>query len=269
MVWFDNDQFALILGYGYLVQGNVTIKRNYYVEGLNHNLFSVGQFCDADLEVTFRKFTCFVRDFQGNDLYTSTRGSDLHTISLQESSLPNPICFMAKASLTQAWLWHRHLSHLNFDTINLFSKNDIEELHQFDRFKVWELVNKRFGKSVINLKWLLKNKKDEDKTVIRNKARLLAKGYYQEKGINFEVSFAPVARLESVWISVAYATHKSFTIFQLDVQTIFLNGPLKEEVYVKQPDGFVDPDHRRKRYCPYRKDTLNGLKQAPNPVMMT
>ncbi|GJT14462.1 hypothetical protein Tco_0861504 [Tanacetum coccineum] len=76
-VHFGNDQFALILGYGDLNQGNVTIKRVYYVEGLNHNLFSVGQFCDADLEVAFRKSTCFVRDLQGNDLLTGNRGSDL------------------------------------------------------------------------------------------------------------------------------------------------------------------------------------------------
>ncbi|GJR02368.1 hypothetical protein Tco_0525352 [Tanacetum coccineum] len=83
-VRFGNDQFAPILGYGDLIQGNITIKRVYYVEGLNHNLFSVGQFCDADLEVAFRKSTCFVRDLQGNDLLTGNRGSDLYTISIQD-----------------------------------------------------------------------------------------------------------------------------------------------------------------------------------------
>ncbi|GJT28092.1 retrovirus-related pol polyprotein from transposon TNT 1-94 [Tanacetum coccineum] len=124
-VRFGNDQFAPILGYGDLVQGNITIKRVYYVEGLNHNLFSVGQFCDADLEVAFRKSTCFVRDLQGNDLLTGNRGSDLYTISLQETTSSTPICLLAKASPTQAWLWHRRLSHLNFDYINLLSKKDI------------------------------------------------------------------------------------------------------------------------------------------------
>ncbi|GJY34687.1 retrovirus-related pol polyprotein from transposon TNT 1-94 [Tanacetum coccineum] len=98
-VKFGNDQIAVILGYGDLVQGNITIKRVYYVQGLNHNLFSVGQFCDADLEVSFRKSTCYVRDLKGNDLLTT--------------------------SSSQAWLWHSRLSHLNFDTINLLSKNDI------------------------------------------------------------------------------------------------------------------------------------------------
>ncbi|GJT33458.1 retrovirus-related pol polyprotein from transposon TNT 1-94 [Tanacetum coccineum] len=136
-----------------------------------------------------------------------------------------------------------------------------EELHQFDRLQVWELVDKPFGKNVIKLKWLWKNKKDEDQTVIRNKARLVAKGYAQEEGIDFEESFALVARLEAVRIFVAYAAHKSFPIYQMDVKMTFLNGPLKEEVYVAQPDGFVDPDHPDKVYR--LRKALYGLKQAP------
>ncbi|GJV98511.1 retrovirus-related pol polyprotein from transposon TNT 1-94 [Tanacetum coccineum] len=124
-VRFGNDQFALILGYRDLVQENITINRVYYIKGLNHNLFSVGQFCDADLEVAFRKSMCFVRDLQGNDLLTSNCGSDLYTISLQETTSSTLICLMAKAFPTQAWLWHRRLSHLNFDYINLLSKKDV------------------------------------------------------------------------------------------------------------------------------------------------
>ncbi|GJX37579.1 retrovirus-related pol polyprotein from transposon TNT 1-94 [Tanacetum coccineum] len=125
---------------------------------------------------------------------------------------------------------------------------------------VWELVNKPFGKNVIKLKWLWKNKKDEDQTVIRNKVRLVAKGYAQEEGIDFEESFAPVARLEAVRIFVAYAAHKSFPIYQMDVKTAFFNGPLMEEVYVAQPDGFIDPDHPDKVYG--LRKALYGLKQA-------
>nr|GEW95034.1 retrovirus-related Pol polyprotein from transposon TNT 1-94 [Tanacetum cinerariifolium] len=136
-----------------------------------------------------------------------------------------------------------------------------EELHQFDRLQVWELVDKPFGKTVIMLKWLWKNKKDEDQTIICNKARLVEKGYAQEEGIDFEESFAPVARLEAVWIFIAYAAHKSFPIYHMDVKTAFLNGPLKEEVYVAQPDEFVDTDHREKIYR--LRKALYGLKQAP------
>ncbi|GKD44311.1 hypothetical protein Tco_1268956, partial [Tanacetum coccineum] len=103
-VKFGNDQIALILGYGDLVQGTITIKWVYYVEGLNHNLFSVGQFCDADLEVAFRKSTCYIRDLKGNDLLTGSRGTDLYSITLQDSTTPNLICLMAKATSSQAWL---------------------------------------------------------------------------------------------------------------------------------------------------------------------
>nr|GEZ90343.1 hypothetical protein [Tanacetum cinerariifolium]GFA22132.1 hypothetical protein [Tanacetum cinerariifolium] len=499
-VKFMNDQIAPILGYGDLVQGAVPIKRVYYVEGLNHNLFSVGQFCDADLEVAFRKLTCFIRDLKGNDLLTGSRGTDLYSITLQDTHCPNPICLMAKASSSQAWLWHRCLDgenlhkmkekgdecifveyskqsrayrvfnkrtrvimesiHVNFDELphmasdhvssdpapecqrialehdslslaiqrqanipqadrtvttsneldllfspmfdeflngsskvvskssvvssadapnqrqhhttplnnhtapastcqvstlvpivssseninqaETYAENDQvtddefinifctpvqdqgetlsrhvdssnmhtfyqrypsehlwtkdhpleqvienpsqsvrtrrqlesdaemcmfaltvsrtepknikeamadsaliesmeEELHQFDRLEVWELVDRPLCTNVINLKWLWKNKRDEENTVISNKSRLVAKGYAQKEGVDFEESFAPVARLEAVRLFIAYAAHKSFTVYQMDVKTTFLYGPLKEEVYVNQPDGFVDP----------------------------
>nr|GFA30412.1 retrovirus-related Pol polyprotein from transposon TNT 1-94 [Tanacetum cinerariifolium] len=125
MVKFRNDQIIPILGYGDLVQGVFTIKRVYYVEGMDHNLFSIGQFCDADLEVAFRKSTCYIRDLKGNDLLIGSRGTDLYSITLQDTNCPNLICLMAKATSSQAWLWHHRLSHLNFNTINLLSKNDI------------------------------------------------------------------------------------------------------------------------------------------------
>nr|GFB88495.1 Gag-Pol polyprotein [Tanacetum cinerariifolium] len=119
-----------------------------------------------------------------------------------------------------------------------------EELHQFDRLDVWELVDRPLCTNVINLKWLCKNKRDEENTVIRNKSRLVAKGYASE----------------AVRLFITYATHKSFTIYQMDVKTAFLYGPLKEEVYVNQPDGFVDPYHPDKVYR--LKKALYGLKQA-------
>nr|GEY28487.1 hypothetical protein [Tanacetum cinerariifolium] len=429
----------------------------YYVEGLNHNLFSVGQ-CYADLEVAFRKSTCFVRDLQGNDLLTGNHGSNLYTIYLQESTSSTPLCLMAKATPTQAWLWHRRLSHLNFDYINLLSKKDVviglpklkdgenldktkekgdpcilvgystqskgyrvynkrtrmivESIHicfdeikevsetsvanntsglvpqrqkasdydnpdpvpqrqdvsssadadipsqqeldllfgpLYDEFfnaenhndqaeegehlpddeftnpfcappqKEVESSSHNIGNSNVptfnqpqvfeyrctkdhpleqvrgnpsrpvqtrrqlatdpekcmyaltvstaepkNIKetmadsaWIeamqeelhqFDRLRDEDQTVIRNKSRLVAKGYAQEEGIDFEESFALVARLEAVWIFIAYAAHKSFLIYQMDMKMTFLNGPLKEEVYVAQPDGSVEPDHPEKVY---------------------
>ncbi|GJY17236.1 retrovirus-related pol polyprotein from transposon TNT 1-94 [Tanacetum coccineum] len=107
-----------------------------------------------------------------------------------------------------------------------------------------------------------KNKCDAENIVVRNKTRLVAKGYKQEEGIDFEESFAPVARLEAVRMFIAYAAHKNITIFQMDVKTAFLNGPLKEEVYVSQPKGFIDPEFPDHVYR--LKKALYGLKQAPH-----
>nr|GEW05517.1 retrovirus-related Pol polyprotein from transposon TNT 1-94 [Tanacetum cinerariifolium] len=509
------------------------VKKVYYVEGLNHNLFSVGQFCDADLKVDFRKSTCFVRDLQGNDILTGNRGSDLYTISLQESTSTTLLCLMAKATPTQAWLWHRRLSHLNFDYINLLLKKDIVtglpklkyvkdqlcsscELSKAKRssfkskavpsskgrlnllhidlcglMRVASINRKKYILVIVDVysryTWTLflrskdetpevlkeflkmiqgnlqapliivrtdrgiedgedldKMKKKRDQCILLNlftfalmkskkcQRRLLLitlqalflneKRHYdnpdpvpqrqdvsssadadvpsqqeldllfgplydkffnagsnpsmniqststpsthtnvhakennndqaekgeqlqddkftnpfyvstqkvaessshnieqvrgnpsrpvqtrrqlatdpemcmyalrvstaepknikeaiadyawikamqeelhqfdrlQEEGTDFEESFAPVARLKAIWIFIAYATHKSFPVYQMDVKTAFLNGPLKEEVYVAQPDGFIGPHHPKKVYR--LRKALYGLKQAP------
>nr|GEX53411.1 retrovirus-related Pol polyprotein from transposon TNT 1-94 [Tanacetum cinerariifolium] len=126
----------------------------------------------------------------------------------------------------------------------------------FDRLDVWELVDILLCKNVIRNK-----SHDEENTVIRNKSRLVAKEYAQKEGVDFEESFAPVARLEAVRLFIAYVAHKSFTVYQMDIKTTFLYGSLKEEVYVNQLDGFVDPYHPEKVYR--LKKALYGLKQAP------
>nr|GEU72500.1 hypothetical protein [Tanacetum cinerariifolium] len=136
-----------------------------------------------------------------------------------------------------------------------------EELYQFERLDVWELVDRPLCKNVINIKWLWKNKHDEENTAIRNKTRLVAKGYGKNKGIDFEESCAPVARLEAVQLFVAYDAHKSFPVYRMDVKTTFLYGPLKEEVYINHPDGFIDPYHPDQVYR--LKKALYGLKQSP------
>ncbi|GJV10719.1 retrovirus-related pol polyprotein from transposon TNT 1-94 [Tanacetum coccineum] len=401
-VKFRNDQIAPIIGYGDLVHGNITIKRE-------------------------------------NDLLTGSRGTNLYSITLQDTSTPNPIFLMAKASSSQAWLWHRCLLHLNFDTINLLSKNDIvtdllKDGENLDKMKekgdacifVWYSTQSRayrvFNKktrvivetilvnfdelpqmasdhvssdpvptclTLLDLLFSLMfdellngttlvvskssavnaadapNKRQQQNTTqssttaiaadappfniqttpdttlqergkpssrhvdlsnmqtfyqrhpsehrwikyhpleqvigntsqsIRTRRQLktdgemcvftltvsrtepknikeamadsawieamqeelhqfdrldvwelvdrpLSKGYGQQEGIDFEESFAPVAQLEAVWLFVAYAAHKSFPVYQMDIKTAFLYGPLKEEMYVNQPDGFVDPYH--------------------------
>ncbi|GJU01625.1 retrovirus-related pol polyprotein from transposon TNT 1-94 [Tanacetum coccineum] len=381
-VRFGNDQFALILGYGDLVQGNIMINK-------------------------------------GNDLVTGNHGSDFYIISPQETFSSTPICLMAKASPTQAWLWHQRLSHLNFDYINLLLKKDVviglpklkyvkdqlcsscevskakrssfktkvvpsskrrlNLLHMdlcgpmrvasingkkyilvivddYSRY-TWTLflrskdetpevlkdflimiqrnlqalasdydnsgpaphlqhaspladttvlsqqeLDLLFGplydeffnagtSSVINSSSPTDNSKQQDTPPTTNIQSLIdpttpttnvnaeennnnqaeATQVQQdefinpfctsEEGIDFEESFAPVARLEAVRIFVAYVAHKSFPIYQMNVKTAFLNGPLKEKVYVAQPDGFVDPDDPEKVYR--LRKALYGLKQAP------
>ena len=136
-----------------------------------------------------------------------------------------------------------------------------EELNQFTRNDVWELVPKPEDKTIIGTKWVYKNKMNELGEVVRNKARLVAQGYCQEEGIDFEETFAPVARLEAIRILLAFANHNNFKLFQMDVKSAFLNGFVKEEVFVKQPPLFEDmkfPNHVYKL-----KKALYGLKQAP------
>ncbi|GJT19001.1 retrovirus-related pol polyprotein from transposon TNT 1-94 [Tanacetum coccineum] len=136
-----------------------------------------------------------------------------------------------------------------------------EELLQFKRLDVWVLVPAPDNIKPLTLKWLFKNKHDEENKVIRNKTRLVMRGYHQEEGIDFEESFALVARMEAIRIFLAYAAHKSFILFQMDVKTAFLHGTLKEDVYVCQTEGFINADHPSHVYK--LKKALYGLKQAP------
>ncbi|GJT05667.1 retrovirus-related pol polyprotein from transposon TNT 1-94 [Tanacetum coccineum] len=303
---FRNDHFATITCYSDYVQGNITVCHVYYVEDLGHNLFSVGQFCDGDLEVAFCSKT-----------YTAASSA---------------ICLMSKATSTKSWLWHRKHSHLNFGTINDLTKHDLvdgllkfkynkdhlcsacewgkskkssrqpklfekisskvsinsvaQQVHNHEDSPSTSLIivkehegppivttfQEQTSPILINKANELNqedstyfdgntNKSDVDNIVIRNKSHFVAKGYKHEEGIDFEESFAPVARLESVRMFVAYAAQKNFTIFQMDVKTTFLNGPVKEDVYVSQPDGFVNP------YFPdrvYRSTNPNFSKRFSN-----
>nr|GEY85287.1 hypothetical protein [Tanacetum cinerariifolium] len=136
-----------------------------------------------------------------------------------------------------------------------------EELLQFKRLNFWVLVPASDSISPLTLKWLFKNKHNEEQTVIRNKSHLVVRGYRQKERINFEESFASVARMEAIRIFLAYAAHKSFSVFQMNVKIAFLHGLLEEDVYVRQPKGFIDADHPSHVYK--LKKAVYGLKQAP------
>nr|GEV36104.1 retrovirus-related Pol polyprotein from transposon TNT 1-94 [Tanacetum cinerariifolium] len=306
-VHFGNNDFAMIAGYGDVVIGSMTIKKVYYVEGLGHNLFSVGQFCDKGLEVTFRKSACFVRNEDGVDLLSGLpkiKFEKDHLCSACEQGKIHRIHHKSKtafASNKPLYLLHMDLcGPMCVESINgkryvlvvvddysrytwvsfLYSKESAafriynkqtREIHEsvnvnFD--EISEMASKQFilepGLSNLNETGKSSNpsnKKDESSLVIRNKARLVAVGYSQQKGIDYDETFAPVARIEAIRLFLAYAAHKDFTVFQMDVKTVFLNGILKEEVYVGQPPGFVSkqyPDHV------YALDkALYYLKQAP------
>ncbi|GJX98249.1 integrase, catalytic region, zinc finger, CCHC-type containing protein, partial [Tanacetum coccineum] len=122
---FGNDHIVKIIGYGDNQLGNVTISRVYYVKGLGHNLFSVGQLCDSDLEVAFRKNTCFIWNLDGVDLLSGSTDTNLYTISLDDMLMTSSICLLSKALKTKSWLWHRRLSHLNFGTLNKLAKDGL------------------------------------------------------------------------------------------------------------------------------------------------
>nr|GEV11785.1 retrovirus-related Pol polyprotein from transposon TNT 1-94 [Tanacetum cinerariifolium] len=299
-----------------------------------------------------------LKNTNGNDLLTGSHGTYLYSNTLQDTTSHNPICLMAKATSSQAWLWHRRLSHLNFDTINLLSKNakirkrsslfflDGENLDKIKekgdacifvgystQSRAYKVFNKRTRVIMETIHVIFDelsqmasdhvssdpipecptmvvskysavttpdspNQRQQHKTPLNNQttpeltcqvqthAPIVAstknmnqaemvKEYAhvqddqfinifphpQYEGVDFQESFAHVARLEAIRLFIAYAAHKSFMVYQMDVETVFLYGPLKEEVYVNQPDGFVDPYHPDKVYR--LKKALYGLKQAP------
>ncbi|KAJ9544876.1 hypothetical protein OSB04_024583 [Centaurea solstitialis] len=146
-----------------------------------------------------------------------------------------------------------------------------EDLAEFEKNKVWRLVTRPWGKSIIGLKWIFRNKKDENDLIIRNKTRLVAKGYRQQEGIDYDETFAPVARIEAIRIFLAYAAHKNMTVYQMDVKCAFLNGVLQEEVYVEQPEGFVDPDIQTTCTCWIRRFMVSSSEErrSPSPPQQT
>nr|GEX15298.1 hypothetical protein [Tanacetum cinerariifolium] len=213
-----------------------------------------------------------------DDVYQSLEEVVVPSSNTQSVS-DNMVCNVDEAS-TSNNVFNEHLQDAYFDARTSFHDPCIEpanvaealrdvdwvsamqdELDQFARLKVWRLVLRPKGKTIIKTKWIFKNKKDESSLVIRNKARLVAVGYSQQEGIDYDEMFSPVARIEAIRLFLAYVAHKDFTVFKMDVKTAFLNRILKEEVYVRQPPGFVStqyPDHV------YALDkALYGLKQAP------
>ncbi|GJR41400.1 retrovirus-related pol polyprotein from transposon TNT 1-94 [Tanacetum coccineum] len=322
-ITFRNDHFGAIMGYGDYV---------------------------IDLEVAFRKHSCYVRDVDGVELLKGYRGSNLYTIFVEDIMKSSPICLLSKASKNKSWLWHHRLNHLNFGTINDLARKDLVRglPRSFDSSDVrWGIyfepssverpvppapavqvpvVSAGTPSSIIidqdtpstshsssssevqpliSHQGVFEESSSEDvSTAVSNQITQLhdhlrkwtkdhpinnvivkPKNFktavieacwfeamqeeiheiYQlqvwKEGIDFEESFAPVARIEAIRIFIANAASKNMIIYQMEVKTAFLNGKLKEEVYVSQPEGFVDPDHPTHVY--HLKKALYGLNQAP------
>nr|GEV83644.1 hypothetical protein [Tanacetum cinerariifolium] len=409
-VKFGNDHVENIIGYGDYQIGNVTISSFYYVEGLGHNLFSIGQLCNLNIKVTFRQHTRFICNLKGVDLLTRSRGNNLYTLSLGDMMASSPVYLLSKASKTKSWLWHRCLSHLNFGAINHLARHGLVrgltkvgishettvarspqrngvferrnhtlikaartivdlpapevialiddvvapepaestgspssttvnqdapsanvayinndpffgipipqndsgssssdvipsfvhnsapnsehvnkwtkdhpldniigklERHVSTRLQLHEQalfcyynafltsVKPKIYKDTLTQSCWIEAMQDE----LNESERLevwelvpLARGYRQEEGIDFEKSFAPVARLDAIRIFLAFAAHMNMIVYKIDVKMTFLNVILRE-VYVSQPNGFVDRDNLNHVYK--LKKALYGLKQAP------
>nr|GEX91450.1 RNA-directed DNA polymerase, eukaryota, reverse transcriptase zinc-binding domain protein [Tanacetum cinerariifolium] len=222
-----------------------------YMTGLGHNLFSVGQYSDGDLEAAFRSNTCYVRNLEGDDLLTGSPDSNLYTISISELASSShtstlvvrsygvsELSFCAGSKLTFLAGSELKLASYRFlKTLGPFQMGIFQETLAEGIEGAFELGPER-SRVYSDL-----SPEEKESDVLKNKARLVANGYQQEEGIDFEESFAPVARIEAIRIFIANVAGKNMTIYQMDVKTAFLNGELKEEVYVCQPEGFVDPDH--------------------------
>nr|GEZ31276.1 copia protein [Tanacetum cinerariifolium] len=181
-------------------------------------------------------------DFDGNSQFVTYNPSSYEAIESSSTTLEpsNVQNFHQVQHSTQGWTKDHPLDQVIGDPSKpVMTRQRLHTDSEVCILQVWELVPRPEGKNIIALKWLWKNKCDAENIVVRNKTRLVAKGYRQEEGIDFEESFAPVARLEVVRMFIAYAVHKNITIFQMDVKTAFLNGPLKEEVYVSLKDLLI------------------------------
>ncbi|GKB41068.1 retrovirus-related pol polyprotein from transposon TNT 1-94, partial [Tanacetum coccineum] len=205
---FSNDQIAKIMGYGDYEIGNITNSRVYYVEGLGHNLFSVGQFCDSDLKVAFSKHMCFVRNLEGVDLLSGSQETNLYTLSIGDMMASSPICLLSKASKTKSWLWHRRLPHLKFGAINHLAKNGLvrglpklkfekDHLYDYSRFtwvkflaskdethdfiiKFLKMIHVRLNAPVRNIRT----------TIGTEFVNQTLRSYYESVGISHETSVA-------------------------------------------------------------------------------
>ncbi|GJS16806.1 copia protein [Tanacetum coccineum] len=231
--------------------GNRKLFSNYkaynreHVDNLGFNLLSIGQICDNKCRVTFSE--------QDSEITKDGKVIESLNVTFDETPPPSKTSPLVDGDLDEE------------EAIKVTKKKNLENDIEDETLGIDEIVNIKESRNHplehVNIKWVFRNELDENGVVSRNKARLVAQGYNQQEGINYDETYAPVARLKSIRILLAYAYALDFKLFQMDVKSAFLNGFINEEVYVAQPPGFIDfekPDHVYKL-----KKALYGLKQAP------
>nr|GEU50277.1 retrovirus-related Pol polyprotein from transposon TNT 1-94 [Tanacetum cinerariifolium] len=253
-VRFGNNDFAVIVGYGDVIEEEVfhESSESFQEESSSSSLNDDVQQSSKDVRVPSSN-TQSISNIMISNVDEASTSHNVFNECLEDAYFDASTSFhdpsIERANVAEALRDDDWVSAMQ------------EELDQFERLKVLRLVPRPEGKTIIKTKWIFKNKKDESSLVIKNKARLVAVGYSQQEGIDYDETFAPVSRFEAIHLFLAYVAHKDFTVFQMDVKTTFLNEIIKEEVYVSQPSGFV-----RKQYPDYvyaLDKALYGLKQAP------
>ncbi|GJS66453.1 retrovirus-related pol polyprotein from transposon TNT 1-94 [Tanacetum coccineum] len=268
-VMFGDDSTCTTEGYGSIKCNGIVFTKVAFVDGLKYNLISISQLCDAKYIVQFDEKRGTIFNSNKEVVMIAPRVRDVYVLDMTSSTQES--CFFAKASENLKCLDAIKFSKPSVDNINIaeneryppdeylhpyeplkdfLSKEEPkkvskalkhpgwvnvmqDELNQFSRNKVWTLVLAPYGKTIIGSKWVFKNKKDETRIVIKNKARLVAQGYNQQEGMDYDETFAPFVRLKAIKIFLAFATYMNFIVYHMDVKSAFLNSKLKEEVYVK------------------------------------
>nr|GEW12228.1 hypothetical protein [Tanacetum cinerariifolium] len=286
-VKFGNDQIAKIMGYGDYQLGNVIISRAYYVKGLGHNLFFMGQFCDLDLEVAFQKHTCYVWNFDGQFLRSKDEAPEcveesqktphfhddpLHETLQEESTSQGPSSNVRPSHTLLKVLGKWNKNHPLENVIGYPSRSDFTRKQlktdamwcYFDAFLTFvELENLK--DAMLKSSWIEAMQKEIHKFERLEVWELVPcldhVMLIKLKGFDFKESFAPVARIEAIRIFIANASNKNMRIYKMDVKTAFLNGKIHEEAYVSQTEGFVDKDKPNHVYM--LKKALYVFKKAP------
>ncbi|GKA83335.1 retrovirus-related pol polyprotein from transposon TNT 1-94 [Tanacetum coccineum] len=280
----NKKQIAKIIGYSDYQIRNVTISRVYYIEGLGPNLFSVGQFCDLDLEVAFHKHTCFVRNLEGVDLLTGSWGTNLYTLSIGDMMKSSPICLLSKASKTKSWLWHRHLSHLNFGTINQLAKQGlvrviVDDYSRFTWVKFLRLKDEapefiiKFLKMIqVRLNVTVRNIRTNNGTKFVNQT---LRSYYEDVAYSERITelvkkndvYIELSKrftnLEQYCISLEVAMQLNKQIFQQDKTCANQNNPEIQE-YFEHNDLKAQLQAKDTVICKL-KETIHSLRENVNP----